>query len=82
MAEPPANAVPHLPGFPESEFSDFTHRDYRPDHQPNPTKSGVPYDPFMSPQKAGRLLIKVAAKSRGIKAKLKTKTVVSHGNKR
>lgn len=81
MAEPPVTSVPHLPGFPEGEFSDFTHRDMRPDHLPNPTKRGVAYDPFMTPQKAGRLLIKVAAKSKGIKAKLKTKTVVSHGKR-
>lgn len=53
---------------------DFTHRDYRPDHQPNPTRRGIAYDPFMSPQKAGSLLCKVAFKSKfkpGAKAKSK-----------
>jgi hypothetical protein len=62
-------------------FKDFTHRDYRPNHVGDPTPKGVPYPIGMSPQKAGKLLIKVAAKSKGIKAKLKTKTVVSHGKR-
>jgi hypothetical protein len=88
MVEPPTNTMTHLPGLPEDEFSDFTHRDYRPDHVANPTPRGIPYDPFMSPQQAGRILVKVARKSRnmvkgrrvgGGKATVKTGT--AHGRK-
>lgn len=89
MAEPPVTAMPHLPGYPDDEFSDFTHRDYRPNHVANPTRPGVPYDAFMSPQKAGSLLCKVARKSRGAlkgrRGKVgKTSTAkptISHGRK-
>ena len=64
MVEPPTTAMPHLPGMPEDQFSDFTHRDYRPDHVGNPTPKGIPYPILMSPQKAASTLNKVAAKSR------------------
>jgi hypothetical protein len=85
MVEPPARAVPHLPGYPDDTFSDFTHRDYRPFHAPNPTPKGIPYPILMTPQQAGGLLTKVARKSRG---KVSTKstgpkptTTASHGRK-
>ena len=85
MVEPPTNAVPHLPGLPEDEFSDFTHRDYRPDHVANPTPKGIPYPIGMSPSKAASLLNKVAAKSRmaprGRTAKPTAKPTISHGRK-
>lgn len=90
MVEPPATAVPHLPGMPEDQFSDFTHRDYRPDHVGNPTPKGIPYPILMSPQKAAGLLNKVAFKSRAMargKGKVaarpaaKPATTVSHGRK-
>lgn len=43
-------------------YSDFTHREMRPDHVGTPTPKGVPYPVNMSPQKAAKLLVKAAAK--------------------
>lgn len=77
MAESPAN-----------QSLDFTHRDYRPDHKPNPTKPGIPVSFFgMTPQKAGALLNKVAVKSklsskgRAGKVKAGKTTIIAHGRK-
>lgn len=43
-------------------YSDFTHRDMRPDHEPNPSQRGVSYPINMTPQKAAKLLVKAVAK--------------------
>lgn len=52
-------------GTPTPGYKDFTHLEMRPDHTQLPTKPrGVGYDPHMTPQKAGRLLVKVATKMR------------------
>lgn len=47
-------------------YVDFTHPDYV---LGTPTPKGIPYDPFMSPQKAGSLLVKVAFKSKNAATK-------------
>lgn len=39
----------------------FTHRDFRPDHQPIEIEPGIPIGPI-DPRKAGRLLCKTARK--------------------
>lgn len=54
--------VPHLPGYPEDEFSDFSHRKPAMNHLPNPTPKGIGYDPFISSSKAAGLLRKCALK--------------------
>lgn len=56
--EPPTEQWNHL--------ADFTNRDYRPDHEPHPTPSGISLGP-MDPRKVASLLGKVAAKSKGNK---------------
>jgi hypothetical protein len=62
------------------EFRDFTWRDYRPDHQADPTPKGIPLEAFgMTPQKAGGLLCKAARKSKG--GKSTAKPIASHGRK-
>ena len=43
-------------------YSDFTHRDMRPDHIGSPTPSGVSYPVNMTPQKAAKLLVKAVSK--------------------
>ncbi len=45
-----------------NEFQDFTHRDYRHDHVANPTKKGIHYNEFYSPQKLGSMLFKLASR--------------------
>ena len=86
-SEPPLN-MPHLPGHAEDEYSDFTHRKFAPRHEPNPSKKGIPYNEFYTPQKLGSLLFKVAAKKlaignrRASKGKLPAgKGTVTHGRK-
>lgn len=69
----------------ESDFNqlaDFTHRDYRPDHEPHPTQPGITLGP-MDPRKVASLLGKVAAKSKGSKSKsIKTKPAITHGHRK
>ena len=72
VPEPPVTAYNHL--------ADFTTRDYRPDHEPHPTPKGISLGP-MDPKKVANLLGKVAAKSKGVKSKVKTKTIIPHGRK-
>jgi len=67
--EPPTPAYNHL--------ADFTNREMRPDHEAHPSPKGISLGP-MDPRKVANLLGKVAAKSKGIK----TKTAITHGNKR
>lgn len=73
MTEPPVTDYNHL--------VDFTHREMRPDHEPHVSPKGISLGP-MDPKKVASLLGKVAAKSRGIKASVKTKPAIIHGNKR
>lgn len=63
-----------------NHLADFTHRDYRPDHEPHPSPKGISLGP-MDPRKVASLLGKVAAKSRALKGKstIKTKTTIHHG---
>jgi hypothetical protein len=72
-AEPPAY----------NHLADFTHREYRPDHEPHPTPKGISLGP-MDPRKVASLLGKVAAKSKGVKGKatVKTKTAITHGHRK
>lgn len=87
MATEPPVKMPHLPGYPDDVFSDFTHRDYRPDHVADPTPKGVPYNEFFSPQKLGSMLFKVAAKKMKFgnrpvgKGKLPAGKGITHGRK-
>ena len=69
-AEPPAY----------NHLADFTTRDYRPDHEPHPTPKGISLGP-MDPKKVAGLLGKVAAKSKGVKSRIKIKPTVTHGRK-
>lgn len=61
-------------------FRDFTWRDYRPDHQPNPTPKGIGLgeSTLMDPRKFGKLLNKVSGKSKGGKV---VKSKISGGKK-
>lgn len=70
MVEPPTVEYNHL--------ADFTHRDFRPDHEPHPSPTGISLGP-MDPRKVANLLGKVAAKSKGMKSKVKIKPTVTHG---
>ena len=71
-AEPPAY----------NHLMDFTHREYRPDHEPHFSPKGISLGP-MDPKKVAGLLGKVAAKSKGgVKGKsVKTKPAIAYGRK-
>jgi hypothetical protein len=71
-AEPPAF----------DQLADFTHRDYRPDHEPHPTPPGISLGP-MDPIKVSSLLSKIARRAAkgGVAKGSKPATKVSHGRK-
>lgn len=69
--------MPEPHGTSPEDYRDFSHREMRPDHEPNPTPKGIGLgeSTLMDPRKFGKLLNKVSGKSKG------GKTKITHGKR-